>query len=642
MINAVKRHASHLNQRLSKYWIELVSVHFIIIRATVLSTIVYLNCAGQPVIGKFDIAYTSYLKAGLCAYSYSNVLTLDERDFTNWTIRIATSCAYSIPFIALRVWLLLHKGTRSRVTSELGTLNNSAIEMALIARKRWVLALVGMLCFTLTILFEVREGTPPKNLAVNEPQEPQQPHVTKEPQDPQEPKAPQVPQELPARFVSKEGWRPTGSELQGLHTKIHTDDPLENVMLMIKTGASVLWQSLPIHLFTTLSRFPHFGLYSDAPGSIGGIEVYDILSGVSNDTRSTDFFLLYNRQKLLHDVHSNCDEAEVPLEVLDAGPYKRINGWSLDKFKNLPMIMHAYELNPNLDWYIFMDSDTYFVADNLKSLLSKYNPREHLYFGKRLWYDAATFKQYLFAQGGSGVILSQKTMKEAYAKRDNLTFYEDWTVSEVGGDDMVAIFLEEELGVTVTHSPGFFEDSIHSAPIDEGDWCHPIYSFHHMKPRDIEIWWEYEQVRRATKNEPILVADYYVDFILPYIADEVPNWDSKIGGTLFSKDSKVRGTKNSRRAYESIAACKQACIDTDSCKCWRFRTGPVQECRISNEIRIGHSVFHWQKSAEMLFNYTSGWMIDRIRQMRARTSCDPPEQSLNEGWFRSMQSMQQS
>lgn len=442
------------------------------------------------------------------------------------------------------------------------------------------------------------------------------------------------------RYVSKEGWRASQDAFQSIggrqaNPQIGARDPLTNVMLMIKTGATVLWSQLPVHLFTTLQSFPHFALYSDAPGSIGGFEVHDILDHVSKETAASDFFIMYKKQKQLHDLHANWEETQVPLDILDAGPYSRINGWSLDKFKNLPMIMHAYELNPNLDWYVFMDSDTYLVADNLKRLLARYDPNRHLYLGKREWYDSANGTQYRFAQGGSGVIISQKTMKEAYAKRDKLDVYEKQTIDEVGGDDMVAIFLCNELGVEVTHDPGFFEDSINDAHVGEGDWCHPVYSFHHMTPRDIEIWWEYEQVKRAQDDKrPILLADYYVDFILPYVADVVPHWNAMLRGTAYNVEENTEGTTNSPRPYASVEACKQACSDDDSCKCWSLRTGSQPECRVSSDIRVGQSHFVWQKSAKPDTHYTSGWMIDRIRDMRAQMDCDNPKDTLHEGWFR--------
>lgn len=59
------------------------------------------------------------------------------------------------------------------------------------------------------------------------------------------------------------------------------------------------------------------------------------------------------------------------------------------------------------DWFMKADDDTYVILDNLRWLLSRYNPEQPIYFGRR-------FKPYVkqgYMSGGAGYVLSKEALR---------------------------------------------------------------------------------------------------------------------------------------------------------------------------------------------------------------------------------------
>lgn len=435
----------------------------------------------------------------------------------------------------------------------------------------------------------------------------------------------------------------------------------DRVFFMIKTGGSVLWKRLPIHLMTSLTRVPNFALYSDSPGSVGGHEVIDILKNSSQSALESREFELYRYQKAIHDKHGVIDYSDINLG----------QGWDLDKFKNIPMLADAYSRSPNSDWYVFMDADSYFMMDNLMDWLNTLDPNTPYYFGSRAMVGSTPF-----AHGGSGVVLSHRAVEETVGKHpEYVQEYEKKTFSQCCGDFMVAVMLKEKLGLEISAGaeyPGvsykFQGNNFWDVMVTEEKWCQPIVSFHHLTPHDIEILWEYEKLKGPVANRPLITyGDIYRDFYLPYIVEELKDWDNKAKGKEFSLDKdnkkkeetqrKAEEQKNEKsaepvkiyefdpndRPYTSLEACKKACDDMKSCNMYRYL--PLESyCGLSEHIKLGKPSLKWVNDDYHTIGNNkeavSGWRIDRIREIRKRQSCDPlndkkeePKEE-KEGWFR--------
>jgi hypothetical protein len=453
------------------------------------------------------------------------------------------------------------------------------------------------------------------------------------------------PDSFVSTYPSSEGGRPSvahwskfTSKGQYLKQPLAADyaDGADKIFLMIKTGGDVLWKRLPVHLFTTLTRVPNFALYADKPGSIGGYEVIDILANVSAETYKSEVFSKYRKTRFLHDHRYVIDASEVNID----------GGWELDKFKNIPMLNHAYHSSPTSDWFVFMDADSYIMMDTLTNWLKTLDPDQPLYMG-----SAAMYGDLMFGHGGSVVVVSRKALELTLGQHpEYVEEYEREAFKNCCGDVIVGQMLRDKIDVKLSHGTDYphvgyrFQGNSHyDFAIQAGHWCHPIVSFHHITPHDIELLWEYEKLRGPTRDS-ITYSDMYRDFYLPYITEELAHWDNYASEREWKPNSPANDgadvtgdTPNS-----SLEACKTACKEWDSCLSYRYITDR-KTCGLSSSIKLGKPTVDWM--GKDLVDTTSGWMIERIRDIRRQNSCDDlyhdtteaaPDGTENdnvEGWY---------
>lgn len=422
----------------------------------------------------------------------------------------------------------------------------------------------------------------------------------------------------------------------------------ESVFLMLKEGSNLLWKRVPIHFMTTFTRVPYFAIYADAPASIAGIEVIDILANVSSTTKTYRDFDLYHKLERLRQSNAVIDPAE-----LDFG-----GGWDLDKYKNVPMLFHAYKTAPaSVNWFIFMDGDTYFFMDNLMDYLNTLNPEVPLYIG-----SAASYGDVNFAHGGTGVVLSRKALEVSLGQHPEwVKEVEPETMVSCCGDYIVAYMLgKANITVAFGHDYPYVEQKFQGQPYwnikaERHTWCQKVVSFHHLSSLEVEILWEYERLLGPKARTHITYGDIYRDFVSPHIDTIMPNWNNMADEMVFQKPPPAPQTEETNKnqqgkrdgpkgdeietedqPWTSAEACQQACSNWPSCLSWRYVPGETY-CAIDKAVKLGRPVindipFPYVEDNKN-FNFTgtvSGYFLPRIRKMRKSLKCDAIRSDKNQ------------
>ncbi|CAN6599844.1 hypothetical protein TRVA0_001S07932 [Trichomonascus vanleenenianus] len=426
---------------------------------------------------------------------------------------------------------------------------------------------------------------------------------------------------------------------------------------MVKTGSSSLWQRMPVHLYTTFRKFSNYAVYSDSEDTIGGIRVIDALANTTEELRKhSPQFRKYREHEVMqrHHVFVN------PSTPSDFGFESDDGGWTLDKFKNLPMLLHAYENHRNYDWYVMIDDDTYLFADSLVDFLSTLDPDSPIYTG-----SAVAGMHHIFAHGGSGIVLSRGLMDRAFGDKQSPNWVQKFTSlteQECCGDYMIAKYLHDTIGHSIdfrVSSGKFNGETIYNLAIKPSSWCAEVISLHHVSPREFELLSRYEEAfpQLNRKSPYITNADIYQDFMLPYFRTDKKsaqyNWDNGAkdveycytcdAATHYYLNDEVLEF-NSSKPYASIAECNRECQSNPECLMFRYDPYKLY-CGIGTSIALGqprtlhndHQTDRVRKQLGMPVGRTedhpmaSNWQLDRVRELRQHHPCDVTNKP--EGWW---------
>ena len=464
----------------------------------------------------------------------------------------------------------------------------------------------------------------------------------------------------------------------------HKPNP-EEVLVIMKSGATELFDKLPEQLLTTMRCVDNYMLFSDVEQDVGEYHVYSALGDVNDrhkDDNNDKVFAFYRKLVELQEKHQDLSKLT-----------SRI-GWDLDKWKFIPMLHQAYKKQPDRKWYIFLEADSYFIWGNLLEILANYNPVEPYYIGGGHFYGETAF-----AHGGMGYVVSHgaMTMFDKIFNEDHMAVWEQRLEGSCCGDVEVAGALYDA-GVNVTGMPGLSPDPPTVFDFDPGNWCQPPVSWHHVRPHHVQALWEFEEQWAVSPHSDdtsppyFYYRDLFKYLVEPNLAPVSVNWDNLSIEKMYSgptgkhKDERRRFKKTvpwsdiseeererllkeaseeqrelvesahvwirevswddltddekgmewqemteiEKKSIESVEACQELCAFDTACVQWVYRTG---SCRLHNQVRIGGYVHINDDEEENDEDKvpkkkplvpTSGWMMDRVEEFKTRAEpCKP-------------------
>lgn len=123
------------------------------------------------------------------------------------------------------------------------------------------------------------------------------------------------------------------------------------------------------------------------------------------------------------------------------------------------VVKEAVDRNePDVRWFVFGDDDTVFFVDNLVGVLSKYNHEKWFYVGSNSEsYEQNVKHSFSMAFGGGGFAISSSLARVLAEVLDSCLM----RYSHLYGSDLRVYSCLAELGVGLTHEPGFHQVNLY-------------------------------------------------------------------------------------------------------------------------------------------------------------------------------------
>ncbi|KAF1851284.1 glycosyltransferase family 31 protein [Cucurbitaria berberidis CBS 394.84] len=383
----------------------------------------------------------------------------------------------------------------------------------------------------------------------------------------------------------------------------------EEVLVVLRTGATESLEKVPVHFRTTLRCVPHFVVFSDMDEDIEGHAVHDVLGGVSEKIKKEhEDFKMYNHLQKQGRTGLKSQQVINAMSGSHKGDYLQTDkeGWKLDKWKFLPMVDRALDTKPDAKWYIFIEADTYLGWNNLLEHLGNFDSSKPYYIGKHLYINNIEF-----GYGGAGFALSNPAMRKVSEHRSaHVNEYEEFTKTHWVGDCALGKVLEDvkiPLHRSFPHFQGDAPATLDPAitKIDRDLWCYPTITYHHVSPAEIEELWEFEQDWYKRHDVLLRHRDVFMELVHPKIGASVAAWDNMSADKEYNAhDHSTAENEFERNAWKSFGHCRALCDDRDDCLQFSFDVGT---CSISNKFRLGYA-----KPKERI---RSGWMLDRVDEL---------------------------
>ncbi|KAG9199916.1 hypothetical protein G6514_007816 [Epicoccum nigrum] len=283
----------------------------------------------------------------------------------------------------------------------------------------------------------------------------------------------------------------------------------QHVMVVIKTSKSEIADKLSGHLSSILPCVPNFAIFSDHAGEIDGVQVHDALDAVSSETKQkNDEFREYSIIRADPDYKPDAKKTK-----------------DLDKWKILPMVYKAYQMNPHARFYAFIEADTGLSWTNLLQWVDRLDYRIPYYSGAQSFINKVQF-----AQRGPGILLSQGALRR-YAKSYDERWVSEWEqrlAKECCGDYVLATALEDAHVELYTSWPLMQGEQPNTLDYTKKQWCTPAITWHNMDNYSLAKSWDMQ--RKWTDKhgwaKPYLYRDAFTEWVQPHLEAQVEHWDN--------------------------------------------------------------------------------------------------------------------
>jgi hypothetical protein len=284
----------------------------------------------------------------------------------------------------------------------------------------------------------------------------------------------------------------------------------EDVLLVMKTGSSVIDKRLPIHFKTTFRCTPDFLVFSDMTQDFRGLQIHDSLDelykyvDMSNpDLAYYEYLKKIGAQKQKGWLSSFGKEEKFETKESDAA-------WEMDKYKNIPILRKSYAMYPEKKWYLFVDADTSVMWANILVWLQQLDSTKPFYTGSQNWIGDVEF-----AHGGSGYIVSQAAAKIlANEDEEKAKEHIGFAAHECCGD-MVLAHAFHDNNIALNGSwPNIQGSRPDTLDYDGNKWCHAAMTFHHTTPEQTEQLWKLDREMEGVKVSFLKAAKDTVQLIL--------------------------------------------------------------------------------------------------------------------------------
>ncbi|KAH7388993.1 hypothetical protein BKA64DRAFT_711101 [Cadophora sp. MPI-SDFR-AT-0126] len=392
----------------------------------------------------------------------------------------------------------------------------------------------------------------------------------------------------PSRFYSSKSQKPESCPHSAITQKI---------VISVKTGATEAAAKIPTQMRTTLRCAEHVFFFSDLEQDVesGKYHLHDALDTISpsimDNNRDFDF---YKKQRELWRTQKNITSLQGTKHPTAKSD---LAAWSLDKWKNIHILEKVWAPKPDMDWYIFIDADTYLIWSNLLTWLETLDPTSLSYYG-----SASTWNGIRYAHGGSGYIIPRALMYEMAVKQKGISAHWDTKLHDhCCGDIALSAALQEHGGVLEGRWPLISGESPSSMPYGPGTTeyrCWPAITMHHLTPDGMEEFVEFEELRH-NKSTSLTHSEILQDFLLAKFPDSRSDWDN-----LASQAGDFGRTGGVFSDASSFDECTKLCEEDEKCFQYSFHE---KRCSIGRSVRLGHA-----READEDGDWESGWNKTRL------------------------------